>query len=225
MLRTCPSPCIASHAPCLTHFPHCFPHTPQPLSGHTVAKLPTWSAFSKMYTQYPFSGTAVMLPLTPKNNYQPEILICGGQWSYGWVNTTAVDQCMRMSITIKADGSYTFSQWKPEQMPSPRVSHSAVLLPDGTVLLIGGAKRGLLGDTAGAGKAMLNDPNFWPVLYTPSAPEGSRFKTLSRTQIARLLHSAHGLTTNGTVFVAGCDRCKDFWSSVPYSPSDTGYAE
>lgn len=64
-----------------------------------------------------------------------------------------------------------------------------------------------MGDAAQGGVAMCNDPYLWPVLCSPSAPAGSRFTGLSPTDIPRLLHSSAGLTTNGTVFVAGCDRC------------------
>ena len=131
---------------------------------------------------------------------------------------------MRLRIDAVATGGYsTGDGWQMETMPSPRVSHSSVLLPNGKVLLMGGAKAGLLGDAAAGGVAMLNDPNFWPVLYSPSSPEGARYATLARSQIARLLHSTAGLTTNGTVFVTGCDRSGRFWSTANYSACPTGF--
>lgn len=156
--------------------------------------------------------------------------IFGGQWNNGGIDTPAVDLSMRLRIDATAaggtggTGGYSLGAgWQKEKMPSPRVSHSAVLLPNGKVVLIGGAKAGLLGDAAAGGVAMLNDPNFWPVLYSPSAPAGARYTTLARSQIARLLHSTAGLTTNGTIFVTGCDRAARFWSTAEYSKCPTGY--
>ena len=150
--------------------------------------------------------------------------IFGGQWGTGGINTPAVNLSMRLRIDAVATGGYsTGDGWQMETMPSPRVSHSSVLLPNGKVLLMGGAKAGLLGDAAAGGVAMLNDPNFWPVLYSPSAPEGARYATLARSQIARLLHSTAGLTTNGTIFVAGCDRSGRFWSTANYSACPTSF--
>ena len=47
----------------------------------------------------------------------------------------------------------------------------------------------------------------WPVLYTPWKPNGQRFQVLARSRIARLYHSVAALTTDGSILVAGCDRC------------------
>ncbi|GIL87067.1 hypothetical protein Vretimale_14230 [Volvox reticuliferus] len=200
-----------------------------PLTGKKVVVLPTWKNIPEakgMNTAYPFSGSAVLLPLRPEDNYQlAEIVIFGGQWSKGWVNTTAVDLSMRLKIKVLENGSYDIGEWQMERMPLPRVSGSAVLLPNGQVLLINGAKRGMLGDAVSGGGAMLNEPNFWPVLYDPMAPEGSRYSTLGRSQIARLLHSTAGLTLNGTVILAGGDRSSRFWSPDTYSPSPSGFPE
>ncbi len=109
---------------------------------------------------------------------------------------------MRLKIKILPDGSYDVGKWQAETMPSPRVSGTSVLLPNGMVLLVNGAKRGLLGDAVSGGGAMLNEPNLTPALYDPQAPEGSRYKELARGSIPRLLHSAAGLTLNGTVIVS-----------------------
>ncbi|KXZ52550.1 hypothetical protein GPECTOR_9g594 [Gonium pectorale] len=200
-----------------------------PLTGKSVLVLPDWKkipAAKGMQTSYPFSATAAMLPLRASNNYSVvEIMIFGGQWSWGWINSTAVHLSMRLKINIRPNGTYEVGSWAAESMPSPRVSGSSVLLPNGDVLLINGAKRGQLGDAAQGGVAMLNEPNFTPVVYDPSAPEGSRYTTLGRSQIARLLHSTAGLTPNGTVIVAGGDRSDKFWCPETYSRSPTGFPE
>ncbi|KAG2485822.1 hypothetical protein HYH03_015532 [Edaphochlamys debaryana] len=200
----------------------------RPETGEKVMVLPSWlrTGGKGIFTAYPFSGSAVMLPLRPGNGYKvAEIVVFGGQWSYGWINTTAVAKAMRLKIQINDDGSYDVGQWAVEDMPSPRVSGSAVLLPNGQVLLINGAQRGLLGDAAAGGVAMLNEPNFRPVLYDPEAAPGLRFTTLARSQIARLLHSTAGLTLDGGVLVAGGDRSKAYTCSEPHSPSPWGFPE
>ncbi|PNW71509.1 hypothetical protein CHLRE_16g657250v5 [Chlamydomonas reinhardtii] len=202
-----------------------------PLTGKKVLVLPNWKGIPQakgMCTQYPFSGTAAMLPLRATNNFtEVEIMVFGGQWSYGWVNTTAVDLSMRLKIKILPNGTYDVGQWQAETMPSPRVSGTSVLLPNGMVLLINGAKRGLLGDAVAGGDAMLNEPNLTPVLYDPLASEGSRYTELARGSIPRLLHSAAGLTLNGTAILAGGDRSSRYWmpADEAYSPSSTGFAE
>lgn len=58
-----------------------------------------------------------------------------------------------------------------------------------------------MGDAAGGGVSMANDPNLTPALYDPRAPAGQRYTELAQTLIARMLHSTAGLTTNGTVLV------------------------
>ncbi len=57
-------------------------------------------------------------------------------------------------------------------MPSPRLTFSAVLLPNGHVVLIGGAKAGLMGDAARGGVAMANEPNLQPVMCAPADLRG-----------------------------------------------------
>lgn len=45
----------------------------EPLSGRRVVVLPTWKNIPEargMYTAYPFSGTAVLLPLRAEDSYK-----------------------------------------------------------------------------------------------------------------------------------------------------------
>ncbi len=59
------------------------------------------------------------------------------------------------------------------------------------------------------------------------APQGQRLTRMASTPIARMYHSVAALTTDGTVVVAGCDRCFKFKveDGVPFSPSPTSKAE
>ncbi|KAJ9517768.1 hypothetical protein QJQ45_004073 [Haematococcus lacustris] len=185
-----------------------------PMAAQTLSVIPALGGNMRVFTEYPFTGTSVMLPLTPANNYTPEVVFFGGQYSYGWVNTTASALAWRIKVLINGTGSnatYRYNGWQSERMLSPRVMPDAVLLPNGQVVIINGAKRGVAGDNIAGGAAKSNEPNMWPELYTPWAAQGSRFTPLKRTLIPRLYHSVAALTVDGTVLVAGCDRCAKYW--------------
>lgn len=70
-----------------------------------------------------------------------------------------------------------------------------------------GNQQGLAGDAASGGGSKAYYPNFYAEMYDPYMPEGQRWSTLIRSQIARQYHSVAALTTNGTILVSGCDRC------------------
>ena len=56
-------------------------------------------------------------------------------------------------------------------------------LPDGTFLIVNGAKQGV------AGFGLATDPNFQALLYDPTQAVGSRISILNETIVARLYHS------------------------------------
>ncbi|GFR45012.1 hypothetical protein Agub_g6322 [Astrephomene gubernaculifera] len=202
----------------------------EPLTGTVRATLPSWSTLAKgVFTEYPFTGTSVMLPLTPENGYTPEVVYFGGQFSYGWINTTASKLALRIKVQYnETTGNYTFGDgWTAEKMPLPRVMGDAIVLPNGKVVVLNGAIKGLAGDSASGGVAKANEPNLWPVLYDPTLPQGSRMKLMSRSMIPRLYHSTVALTTDGSLLVAGCDRCDKYWWTTPggISKSPTSFAE
>jgi len=92
----------------------------------------------------PFDGTATLLPLSPPN-YVPEILVCGGTTTSDLIpqgdlssQDPASDQCSRLTITpagIKKG-------WQVERMLEPRTLLEMVLIPNGQVLIINGARTG-----------------------------------------------------------------------------------
>lgn len=165
---------------------------------------------------YPMTGTALLLPLSPENNYQPEILLCGGSsiddTKPGYQlssQDTASSQCSRMVLTN--DG--ISAGWQVEQMPEARTMPDAVLLPTGQVFIVNGAGSGISGygnvmNQVGTSNA--DNPVLSPVLYNPSAPynkyePGGRFSSngMQASQIPRLYHSVATLTPNGDIMVAG----------------------
>lgn len=72
-------------------FPPCFAAT-------TITPIPSLGAGLKVLTQYPYTGTSVLLPLSSKNNYDPEVVYFGGQYNYGWINTTASNYAWRIKV-------------------------------------------------------------------------------------------------------------------------------
>lgn len=165
---------------------------------------------------YPMTGTALLLPLSPANNYLPEVLICGGSsiddTKPGYEISSqdpASSQCCRMVLTD--DG--ISKGWQVEQMPQARTMPDAVLLPTGEVFIVNGAGSGMSGygnvvNQVGASNA--DNPVLTPVLYNPYAPydpysPSGRFSVagLPSSQIPRLYHSVATLTPNGDVMVAG----------------------
>jgi len=74
-----------------------------------------------------------------------------------------------------------------------------VPLPDGTLLIVNGARQG----HAGFGSA--TDPNLNAVLYDPTLPVNARFSILGSTSIARMYHSEATLLPDGRVLISGSD--------------------
>ncbi|KAG6817810.1 hypothetical protein H0H87_003218 [Tephrocybe sp. NHM501043] len=160
---------------------------------------------------YPMTGTGLLLPLSPDNQYESEILLCGGssiaddKASYDITSQDpASSQCSRLVLTDQgiADG------WKVESMPQARTMPDAVLLPTGEVLIVNGAGTGISGygnvrDQVGSSNA--DNPVLSPVLYNPFADAGSRFSSagMPSSSIPRLYHSVATLTPAGDIMITG----------------------
>ncbi|KAK7037958.1 copper radical oxidase [Favolaschia claudopus] len=166
---------------------------------------------NRVRVTYPMTGTALMLPLSPTNGYQPEVLLCGGSTivdtNPGYEISSqdpASKQCSRMVLTDAGIAA----GWVTEEMPEARLMPDAVLLPTGEVLIVNGAGSGISGygnvlNQVGASNA--DNPVLTPVIYTPSAPQGSRFSSagLPRSQIPRMYHSVATLVPDGRIMIAG----------------------
>lgn len=185
---------------------------------------------------YPMAGTALLLPLSPENGYTPEILVCGGSTVDDFKKPEDISsqepasaQCVRMVLHDQGINA----GWEVEQLPEARHMPDAVLLPTGEVFIVNGAGTGVsgygnVGDQIG--KSNADHPTLTPLLYNPSAPRGSRFKTAGsiRSDIPRMYHSVATLTPEGTVMIAGSnpnlDRSEVMygteyrveWASPPY---------
>jgi hypothetical protein len=87
------------------------------------------------YRTYPNTGGSVLLPLSSKNNWEPEILICGGG-AYQDITSPTDPSCGRIAPLVPN------SNWEMDSMPEGRGQVEATLLPDGTVLWLNGGNRG-----------------------------------------------------------------------------------
>ncbi|XP_044963070.1 aldehyde oxidase GLOX1-like [Hordeum vulgare subsp. vulgare] len=153
---------------------------------------------------YPASAMSAMLPLDLRGKQlqggpelEPEVIICGGanktafklgeNGTYGW----ALKDCGRINL-VKQD-----AQWATEEMPVQRVMGDMLILPTGDLLLLNGAAKGC------AGWGFARAPVRTPLLYSPWAPQESRFRPLTESTISRVYHSTAALLPDATVLVAG----------------------
>ncbi|KAJ7212462.1 glyoxal oxidase N-terminus-domain-containing protein [Mycena haematopus] len=174
---------------------------------------------------YPLSGSAVLLPLTPENNYTPEVMICGGSTIDDTADPSTLSsqfpasaQCTRLLLTPEGIAA----GWKVEQMPQARVMPDMVLLPDGRVVIVNGAQTGF-GAYANAPDALgpisnADHPAFTPVVYDPAGASGRRFSSqgIPASTIPRLYHSTATLTPNGSILLAGSNPNVDITIGTEY---------
>ncbi|WFD23610.1 (methyl)glyoxal oxidase [Malassezia equina] len=186
---------------------------------------------------YPASGATAMKPLTPKNNYTPTILFCGGfhmsdeEWgNYTAPNINVYDReastdCS--SITPEtADGKMVKNvQYVTEDaLPEPRSMGQFIHLPNGKMVIVNGASHGLAGygnttwntvkDKNGNTvhlEGMSQKPTLRPVVYDPEKPQGQRleYRGFGSSDYPRLYHSSAILAPDGSVLVAGSNPHMD----------------
>lgn len=194
---------------------------------------------------YPASAATGMLPLTPESKYTPTILFCGGTqlhsdkaWGdYGGPNINMYEHPANAechSITPEnGDGSTPDKvQYIHEgDLPEGRSMGQFIHLPDGTMVIVNGAEKGVAGygntswnmvqSVDGKEKVRFEgfaqDPTYRPVVYDPSRPKGKRliYDGFGNSSIARLYHSSAILIPDGSVLVAGSNPHQDVAIDVP----------
>jgi hypothetical protein len=123
-------------------------------------------------------GTSVLLPLTPANNYDPQVIIMGG-------GNPATD------TTEIIDLGATTPAWQfGPKMSQPRIEMNAVILPNGKVLALGGS----LNDEDTSTASLNAD------LYDPAT---NSFSSAGANAFPRLYHSVALLLPDATVWFAG----------------------
>lgn len=158
----------------------------------------TWSAImaTTLYNQDRHYGSSVLLPLRPDDGYRARVMIMGG-------NNPATDTVEVIDLSAAAPA------WRGlPSMSAPRVEMSAVILPTGKVLALGGSA--IDND---AGTAALGADLFDPVSET--------WASAGRGAMPRLYHSVALLLPDATVWVAGPNPTQGTWENRMeiYSPA------
>lgn len=149
---------------------------------------------------YPGQGSSVLLPLLPTDTppYRARVLAIGGGGADPQdldVNTPAVES---VEVLDLSEASPAWRYTAP--MSSPRVMPDATLLPDGTVLVVGGSATGR--------SDMGIDPVLSVELFDPSRES---WTTLTSLKTPRSYHSTAVLLPTAEVLVGG----KDFLFNLP----------
>ena len=133
-------------------------------------------------------GTSILLPLTPVNNYDPEIMIMGGD-SPATATTEIIDM-----------GASSPKWVSGPNMSQPRIEMNAVLLPTGKILAVGGSMWDE--DTS---SLSLNADMFdvSAVNLNSSPPNVGTMSSAGANATERLYHSVALLLPDATVWLAG----------------------
>lgn len=156
---------------------------------------------------YPATGSSLMLPLSPSNNYRAKILVIGGAGAISGGTDDAskeADSAIAASATVEQlDLGASPVQWQSvASMNFARVLATATLLPDGKVFVTGGSYVGR-SDNA-------NAPVQTPEMYDPSA---NTWTPMCAMRAARLYHSTAILLPDARVLTAGRDHA---FNASPY---------
>ena len=162
-----------------------FDSGPQTTSKLFDPSTKTWNTnvATTIYGNARLYGTSILLPLTPANNYDPQVIIMGGHSPA--TNTTEI---------IDMGASAPAWQSGPD-MSEPRIEMNAVILPDGRVLAVGGSVNDEDTSTASLNADLLGpDPN----------NNGKYiFSSAGANAYPRLYHSVALLLPDATVWLAG----------------------
>lgn len=168
-------------------------HTTRFLSPGTgvwdTVKLETRHPYSRTY---PGQGTSVLLPLSYRDGYRARVLVAGG----GGANpeTLTGTTPATASAEILDLGAATPAWRATTAMRSPRVLPDSVLLPDGTVAVVGGSASGRSDDAT--------SPVFEVEIFNPVT---ETWVGRCPMRVPRLYHSTALLLPDARVMIAGRD--------------------
>ena len=201
-----PAPIVNESDPyCLFPFVFGLPHGKLLIHSGTLTRfldLATWGFDDTILTTqsptartYPSTGTAVLLPLLPDASppYRARVMLIGGAGVScpfpGLADTPATNTCELLDLGAPLGWQHA------APMPHPRVMPDAVLLPDGTVLVVNGSSTGVADNGI--------NPVLEADLYDPAT---DTWTTLGAMRVPRLYHSTALLLPDGRVLTAGKDE-------------------
>lgn len=191
----------------------------EPIIG-SLGYTPFYNAVSTNSRTYPGQGGCILLPLDPYAPTKASVLIVGGGGGpdgkihptttasdtaeiFDYDSDVALDAQVQWRFTRDAAGNQTF-------LTNPRLMADAVLLPDSTVAVIGGAGAG---EADNAGPAIMWIESFDPATET--------FAERSGITVPRLYHSTSLLLPDGSVMIAGSTGTR--WSQAISGGSDNEF--
>lgn len=151
-------------------------------------------------------GASVLLPLRPGDDYRPRVLLTGGGTPTG--GSAVADAEV---VDLGADDP----QWRSvESMAHARYYCYPVLLPDGSVFVMGG-RRGTAGHTHGDHHEFSPEdsgalPSIPEAIHEAERfdPETERWESLASMTVDRLYHSNALLLPDGRVLTAGSNPAR-----------------
>jgi hypothetical protein len=154
---------------------------------------PATGTWSSAITSHPYPnsrmyGTSVMLPLKPSDGYAQRFFVTGGDTSTPFNGAHLLDT------------SASSWSWRAlSSLDQARVTHNAVMLPNGKVLVVGGSSQFNVASTA-AMNALLFDPatEMW-------GPAG-------KIAFPRMYHSTAILLPDATVWLGGSNPTEGVWT-------------
>jgi Domain of unknown function (DUF1929)/Glyoxal oxidase N-terminus len=163
-----------------------------------------WQSPSGLARTYPHDGAAVILPLRHQNNHAFSVMICGGTAGAAPANGTVAPGT---PATATAEIFDPVNGWRSTgSMTIPRLMHDSVLLPDGTVFVVGGGSYGH------------NDVCSRPVIHAEIFnPAMEKWTRAGDTTVPRGYHGTALLLPDGSVALAGRD--------AEYQPGELQYLE
>jgi len=134
-------------------------------------------------------GSSVLLPLTPENNYNPKVMILGGD--NPGTDTTELIDLSPAGFQISASCPSFAPCWvEGPKMAQARVEMEATILPNGKLLVDGGSAQDEDASTASM-KAEIYDP------------ATNSFSSAGSNAFPRLYHNVQLLLPDGTVAITG----------------------
>lgn len=164
---------------------------------------------------YPASAATAMLPLTPANNWQPTMLMCGGsnlrsdQWVTNW--NIAAYPADNSCVKISPEQDTTWQE--EDSLDTGRTMGQFIILPDGRLWMGNGGALGTAGygnESWAVGRSYCDRPLHDSWYFDPLAASGKRWTKAGTSKIDRLYHSAATLLPDGSVLVSGSNPNPDY---------------